>query len=384
MSDGTAATAAGGPPTQGRGLLPGIQLLRGAAAGLVIVAHADLMMRYPEYFGRSIFGAEDLGVFGVAVFFAISGFIIGIVSLDGDARPALPIGEYTRRRFVRIVPFLWLCVIGYNVLTYLGTRQVEWGPAARAMAVWPVGELKPNVVWSLRHEFLFYALFALTMLGVRQRRWLLYAWFLAPAVLWAATLPFPVATTPWHPWNVPILQVVLMGANPGANCQIGAGFLVGLAWLRGRRWTQARLPAGLPLALGAVIAGAVLISWAPLPPGLARVLLWTALSLGTLVLGVVARSESGPLRALGLALGNASFSIYLVHNPTLLVLLELSKGRTALAPPLVFLVGYVLAAAAAGVAVHHLVEKPLIAILSGRRRFFLSGLRGGATARRPG
>ena len=59
--------------------MPGIQLLRGCCALLVVASHANLMMGYPQYFNVVPFAIRLSGLFGVAVFFAISGFIIALV-----------------------------------------------------------------------------------------------------------------------------------------------------------------------------------------------------------------------------------------------------------------------------------------------------------------
>ncbi|WP_375285500.1 acyltransferase family protein [Sphingomonas sp.] len=357
--------------TQGhkpRGILPGIQLLRGWAAILVVIFHANGMMGHAPYFGTHPFVLGDVGGFGVAVFFVISGFIIAIVALDPAGAPTMSLRDYAIRRFMRIVPFMWLCVIGYNLLSFAGTREMEWAPFLRAMVVWPVGELKPNVLWSLRHEFLFYLLFALTMLLPVRRPWVLAAWFAAPLVLWLALLPFPLETTPWHPYRLEIVRVVLFGSESGANLQIGAGFLLGLAWLAGKPALRERVPYGLGVATAAVTAGALIIIAEGSPPGLARTVLWTGLSAGIVYLGIVGRAPDGPLRRMGMLLGNASFAIYLVHNPALLVLLEASKRVRGLLPLPAFLVVFVVAATLAGVFVHLLVEKPLISWLAHGRR----------------
>ncbi|MFW2831110.1 acyltransferase family protein [Sphingomonas sp. ID0503] len=358
-----------------RGLLPGIQLLRGCAAALVVLAHANGMMGHPPYFGVDPYQMPDVGGFGVTVFFTISGFIIAIVSLDHAWQPTMTVNEYARRRFTRIVPFLWLCTIGYNIFTYIGTREMDWASMLRALVIWPVGELKPNVLWSLRHEFLFYVLFALTMMGGRRHLGLLVAWFVTPLVLWTVLLPFPYQTTPWHPYNIELLKVVFFGSESAANLQLGVGFLLGMLWLKGTKALGEWLPGGLTLCLILSIIGAAIVTYVPFPPGLARTLLWTALAAVIVTTGLVAQGSDSFLRRAGVQLGNGSFSIYLVHNPILLILLELSKGRTEMMAPMPFLVIFTLVAIAGGMAVHYLVERPLIAALSGKKRFFLRGIR---------
>jgi exopolysaccharide production protein ExoZ len=368
----TVAPAAAGRRPTARAhhkILPGIQLLRGLAALLVVLAHMNGMMRHPQYFGSSPLPISEVGGFGVAVFFVISGFIIVLTALSEDTRPAMRRGEFAWRRFVRIVPFMWVCVIGYNLFTFVGTGLVEWLPAARAMVVWPVGELKPNVLWSLRHEFLFYALFAITMLGPRQRPIWLLLWFVAPLVLWAAcAIVDPQVGSPAHPYRNELVRVVLLGSESGANLQIGVGFLFGLATVRGHPLMQPRLAGGLWLSAAAIVLGAVIISVRATTPGLEHILLWTALAGAIVYLGIIARPAPGLLQRCGLLLGNASFAIYLVHNPVLLVFLEGARPFVGRVPPIAWLCCAVFAAVIAGIIAHFLVERPLIRFLAGGRR----------------
>ena len=169
-------------------MLSGVQYLRGLSAVIVVISHCNGIIGKPEYYSRM--GLPDwhmASLFAVAAFFSISGFIIVVASLDNHGDPRSSQTEFVRRRFVRIVPFLWLCTIGYNLLSWAGTHQLEWGAALRTLVVWPLGELKPNVAWSLRHELLFYAIYAVALLGARRRPMLLVAWIGASALFYLAS-----------------------------------------------------------------------------------------------------------------------------------------------------------------------------------------------------
>jgi exopolysaccharide production protein ExoZ len=367
---GAASQRTGTPdskPAATAGLLVGIQLLRGCAAMLVILAHANLMMRYPRYFQQSPFDIRESGVFGVTVFFAISGFIIAIVSLNRDLRARLTIRDFAWRRFVRIMPFLWLAVIGYNVLTYVGTGEVEWMNAVRALVIWPVGGLKPNVIWSLRHEIIFYALFAATLMVARQRWWLLGAWFLAPLIV-GLSMPL-IAGRPLSADSTveQFLHVLLMGSENGANLQFGVGFVLGILYLKRNPWLQPRRIGGLVTVLAVVAASTILVEMMDMPVGLARSCLWSLLAGGIVWTGIVCEGSPRWLEKVGIILGNASFSIYLTHNGVLLTAFEaVSKLHLPVAREVLFFV-FVAIATAAGLLVHFVVEKPLIALLSRRR-----------------
>jgi peptidoglycan/LPS O-acetylase OafA/YrhL len=348
-----------------RPILSGIQLLRGLSAVLVVAAHANLMMGNPKNFGVSPFPLRDAGMFGVAVFFVISGFIIGMVSLDTQWRPRLSKGDYAWRRFVRIVPFLWLSVIGYNILSSVGTGEVEWLPFLRAMTLWPIGELKPNVVWSLQHEMIFYILFALAMLGTRIRLWILALWFVAPLVYGGAIALFGHAAIPANTAVAELFRVVLLGGFSGANVQFGAGFILGLVWLRSPALSRMRLPGGLVIATILIVLATVIVEIMAFPiAGFGRMIVWSAMAMVIVAVGMLVRDEKGPLQTIGMILGNASFSIYLVHNAVLLILFKAALWMPDALPLSLLFFFFFGVATLAGVVVHYLVEAPLISLLS--------------------
>jgi len=350
--------------------LVGIQLLRGLAASMVVVSHANTMMGHGEFFGLSPFPILDTGAFGVSIFFVISGFIIVFVSLNGQGDARVSTGTFAWRRFVRIVPFMWLCTLGYNLLSYAGTHQVEWGPMLRALVLSPVGELKPNVLWSLRHELIFYALFAVALLGTRRRIWLLYAWFAAPLVYAALSQAGLLSALADRPLAAEFLKVLLMGSEVGANFQFAAGFLLGILYLRSAPILRARAWAGLLVAAFAVIAADVVVEATAIPSGLWRAAAWTALAAPLVWLALVAPHEDTILSRAAEALGDASFSIYLVHNPVLLILFRLARPLAAHVPLAGLYFVFVGGAIVAGIIVHRLVERPLLAWASGRSPHF--------------
>ena len=207
----------------------GVQYLRGLAALLVVVDHAAGIMAFTEYSGRSPGTFLIYGAVGVPIFFVISGFIIAVISLNRDLKGSLTIGEFYRRRFVRIVPFMWLCVIGYALLRLVGIGEWNWGPFFRAMFLWPIGDVRPNVIWTLRHELAFYLLFGLTMLATVRRAWILIFWFVSPVVLWTiqAIDPQIFLALPGS------IQELVGFLGNKVNVCFGAGLALGLMYRRG-------------------------------------------------------------------------------------------------------------------------------------------------------
>lgn len=349
---------------QRREVLPGIQLLRGLAAAMVVFSHGNTMMSHTEFFGASPWAIRSLGPFSVGVFFIISGFIIAYVTFDSHFDSKIGLRDFAWRRFVRIVPFMWLCTIGYNALSYAGTGIVEWQPMLRAMVLFPIGELKPNVLWSLVHELIFYTLFAIAALGRKKRMWLLYAWFAAPLVYGGLLAATNGAILPADPTLVELARVVLLGNVNAANLQFAAGFGLALLTLRGSQWTAPRQWASLSLVMIVTIVLSAVPDIVEMPAGLARSVFWTILALVIGWLGLIATARQNVMSGFARVLGDASFSIYLVHNPALLVMFHLAM-HLAPGTSIVLLYSiFVPLAILAGIAVHYLVEAPLIARLA--------------------
>ena len=160
------------------GRLIGIQYLRGIAAILVVLSHAEGMANQDKYFGTKAWnGILHQGSLGVSLFFVISGFIIAYVALaENTLAPRLNIVRFLKKRAVRILPFMWICIIGYAILRYLGRGSFYPTLYIRAMVLWPIGEISPNVIWTLRHEMLFYFVFSVSMLVT----WRTLKWFCTP------------------------------------------------------------------------------------------------------------------------------------------------------------------------------------------------------------
>lgn len=350
------------------GVVPGIQYLRGFAAILVVIWHANWLVSLPPSYGESPFRLAETGLFGVAIFFVISGFIITIVSF-GQIRAT--IAEFFLRRFVRIIPFMWVCVIGYNLLSLAGSGRPDLLPGLRAMALWPIGELRPHVVWTLRHEFIFYILFALTMLRSRPQPYVLVAWFLAPLAWYAAAhlLAWPELLQP-ESTGLALATVVGYGNIMMPNLQFGMGFALGLLWLNNHPLVRTRYPAALLVTIVATTLATVIVGALLSEDNGLRALWWTLFATIVVWLGIVSVEKPGPLHSLGMLLGNASYSIYLTHAATVVVLIQISARLHNPLPSTAFVILTVICSIVAGILIHWYVEQPLIGYCRrlGRRR----------------
>ena len=147
----------------GRRQLPQIQWLRGLAATVVMLYHtaAYRHLMFHDDSLLSWFG-PPLGYYGVALFFAISGYLMSVA-----IRAQTPV-IFLAHRIARIYPiYILASLAAYGLIEAFGPH-VSYG--VEALPLMPVPELAPylylRIEWTLIFEIGFYvALFAVAVLG---------------------------------------------------------------------------------------------------------------------------------------------------------------------------------------------------------------------------
>lgn len=340
-----------------------IQYLRGLAAVLVLASHALL---YPLLERDLAFGR--LGWLGVILFFVISGFIMVVVTGEGRFSA---IG-FLRRRFIRIVPMYWGATLLAAALALLAphlfkTTVYDTGQLLSSLLFIPFynpasGGIHPlyKLGWTLNYEVFFYVCFALlAFLGARARViWLTVA-FTALAALGALLQPQAA---------IPQFYTSFM---PLAFC---AGAWLGLATLSGQAGALSRagVAVALVLAMLGLAEGFAVDRGSFVEDGFAFA--GFVVFATVLVLLAVRFERSLPRVALLEQIGDASYSIYLVHIYEVAVLAGLAF--TLLNPADIW-ADYVVALASiiggtvAGLLVYRFVERPVLrlanALFGGRR-----------------
>lgn len=303
----------------GDGRLQSIQVLRAMAAFMVVWHHAIVavtMSQSPmfEGFSPTMMGAawfrEGLAS-GVDIFFVISGFIM-VVGADRYRSGVDSPWDFLRRRLFRIYPPYWVAtalLLLLHVLLFGLASGVASETSLQRLAASlllypsyaPNGTVQPilGVGWTLSYEVYFYlALFA--ALWVRNHGWL-------TALAVGLAIPFMLARQ-----SEGGSAALAFLRNP-----IIIEFLFGVAlgwWARqGRRpaavWLWLILPCLVALFAGAAANLAGLVGQD------LRFLYWGLPAFG-LVFGMLALSPGNSLLWRGLvALGDASYSLYLSHIP---------------------------------------------------------------------
>lgn len=155
-----------------------IDAWRFIAIALVLICHilAYSHPRYREQFPGLVWRLQNLGTFGVQIFFCISGFVIcrGLLH-EQSTTGAVGIRSFYIRRFFRIIPPLFIYMLAIAALSASGL--VEATPEAFAKASlflcnigsescgWFLGH-----TWSLAYEEQFYLVFPLLFVAFAAPR----------------------------------------------------------------------------------------------------------------------------------------------------------------------------------------------------------------------
>jgi peptidoglycan/LPS O-acetylase OafA/YrhL len=329
-------------PTQ----LKTLQIGRGIAALAVCAYHLSVLM---ERHGDSTFTVwAERGFLGVDFFFVLSGFIILHAHRKDLGRPA-QVGAYAYKRFARVYPIYWIYTAVLVAALYVGIGSGEWIP--RTAADWfktvtlvriTPGETPLFVAWTLFHEIVFYAVFAVMILNLRAGLALLAVWFVG------------ICAYHTYPELTPIGSVLgLYNLN----------FLIGMmAFLAAPKLGPRAAPA---VGLAGLVLFAATYAANPDLHGPGRLLY--AAAFGLILAGAVGVERRRPVNAPLLSLlGDASYTIYLTHE------LILTAGYRVVArfvqPPAVVLYpALFVGTAAAGVMLYLCLEKPLLNRMRRRR-----------------
>jgi len=347
--------------------LSSVQHLRGYAAMAVVVLHARLLAADVATRAGTPVSVEILplfGAWGVDLFFVISGFVMTQVVANARASASFEAGAggFLLRRIARVVPLYWVATLA------MATAIAALPASSRESALAPMhvlasllfvpapnwkGEWLPVLVvgWTLTFEMLFYAVIAMAL----RWRWRMpvegAAALLAVGALLGATGRWPM---PWGVMTDPLLL------------EFGLGVA---AWWASRHWSPSRpvLRRCVAMAIAAVVATSVpgALEWRVVCWGVPAAVLVCALvsheqqAQGTPQASVTMRG----LDSIMLRLGDASYSIYLFHLFAVKIVARVAIAAhvaPGFAAAIALEVLVILVSAGLGVAIHRIVEAPLL------------------------
>ncbi|GJI91833.1 acyltransferase family protein [Duganella hordei] len=147
-----------------------LQILRFAAAGLVLITHITFYLHERVNVAVSVWHGGEIGV---PIFFVISGFVM-LLSGNKLARSADGAKIFLIRRYARVLPLYWLITTIKIVLVFAIPAAVlhnrpDMLKTIASYALFPMfnadGEVRPihGVGWTLLHEMFFYYVFSLAL-----------------------------------------------------------------------------------------------------------------------------------------------------------------------------------------------------------------------------
>ncbi|MDB5596895.1 MAG: exopolysaccharide biosynthesis protein [Hyphomicrobiales bacterium] len=284
-----------------------LQAGRAIAALVVVGAHASYSASFASDGGRLPFWASifDKGYLGVDFFFVLSGFIIYYTSLE-NASETFDVRHFLAKRLIRIfVPYIPIGIgmaLAYSVLPPIRMEDRSWGWFASTTLL-PIGDPPAlRVAWTLQHELVFYFIFAALNYFKKMRQGM---------IIWMACII--VSSTFASGSKDPI-------ANLGEPLEvflspINLEFIFGM--IAARMFLHRTSEPRSLLFLG-VCAPLAIFVWLGMPRDYSVLV---GLSIAFSLVPICRAEKTGRFHVAPalLLLGDASYSIYLIHSPILAV-----------------------------------------------------------------
>lgn len=316
-----------------------VQCLRALAAIMVVAFHVPGPLGLHELSIPILNGGVDL-------FFVISGFVMVISTRSRDIAPL----TFIRQRLIRIVPLYWLM----TAVVLLGFWGQGSGVQEILKSIFFIPYLNTandlvqpilGVGWTLNLELIFYLLFAVSMfLGAKSQILALGSFFLCMVLIRIITKP--AVDTVLFFYTTPMLFEFLAG-------MLAAHFVSNVRKIP--LWT------GAASILSAIFLSLFLGLNYDLPRTIDQGLPSLLLLIGCIRLEDIFRTK--PFFAMR-KIGDASYSIYLVHTIVFAMLLPYpaSSSHPAWAAGIVMVAASILA----GIMIYSWIERPLLQAMRGK------------------
>jgi exopolysaccharide production protein ExoZ len=279
-----------------------VQALRALAACAVVSYHVLFMLVHN---GGYAFAVPSMGGSGVDLFFVISGFIM-VYTNHGAFQQRHAVATFIRRRAIRIIPIYWLYTSVVVALLVFAPRLFSEvrldGYNIICSYLFLLSKNSQGVVgtvmqtgWTLCFEVYFYLLFAIFLFAPRK-----YFLVLCGAVFIAGVVLVGASGLAIPPWATVATDPILFEFYLGAA--------IAFLYLKGFHLPRPLAVAAIVLAFSVIFltGGVDLGRWT-------RTLCW-GLPGAALLLGFISLEHTGmTVPKLFVALGDSSYSLYLVH-----------------------------------------------------------------------
>ncbi len=301
----------------GKSFFNSLQIFRGLAAIMVIFHHEWVAFSYFHNVNSpEISFLAGLGKYGVDFFFVLSGFIITYSNYDKANKPN-EIKKYFGNRALRIyIPYIPISILMLMLYYFFpaisegGDRKIS---VLSSLTLIPDGRHALGVAWTLTHEMMFYVFFILWFMSKK-------AWYFF-VLIWGATIGYLNFITYNRGWEeIPFFKYMFSFYN----LEFIFGFIAGVIF------KKLRIPKTLNLLL--LTVGLALITLIPTFMWLNNsnkfllptIHLSIAVAFALIILASINSFLSNfSAKNVFMRLGNASYSIYLVHSLTIACLMRI-------------------------------------------------------------
>lgn len=336
-----------------------IQSLRGIAALLVVLSH--LLIIESKYGGtHSILpDLSRFGVFGVDIFFVISGFIMVTIT-RGKFQSFKETSRFITHRTVRIYPVYWFYTL---LLLCVFLIRPEWVNSAQdnqvdilsSFLLIPAETLPLLAVgWTLIHEVYFYVIFALIFLFVYEAK-LIHALFIWGGGIILFNLFFESAS--------PLVKLVM---HP-LTLEFIAGCLLAIFYFKNKVKLNSLIVfigMFLAIAVSLYLFRSKIGANGLTPEGWMRPLILGIPAVLVVYFLLMAEKNNMVFNKIFVVVGDASYSIYLTHILTLSVVGRVWSmfNSDSIFDNLIMIPFMFLLSAMVGVLSYYWIEKPLISL----------------------
>jgi len=330
-----------------------IQFLRGFAAFVVVFYHIGgyIKKNFPVDFLGDFFG---FGFAGVDLFFVISGFIIHFTSKQYFGKPDYLL-EYLKKRFFRVFPIYWLVMtslflLGWLMSNFLHKEVLSTAYPHTFSAYFQTYFLIPfhfainPVTWTLSYELFFYVCFAILILSKRL-------WIIPVAILLISIWNMIVGNS----FNNKYYDFIFSGYN----LEFFFGFIICKYY---EQFKLSNLIASLLLIIAIIII--VIFGFEISDFDYWQRVLVFGFPSGFILISLLNLEANATIIVpkFTILLGDASYVLYLIHFPMLLLLNKMPSilGSTLSATQTVFynyVIGILILLVS--ILIHKMIEKPL-------------------------
>ena len=325
-----------------------LQVFRGIAAVMVVLCHLVLAFKHFHNWDNSILiFIGNFGALGVDFFFVLSGFIISYSTFQKKYH----FKDYLINRFLRIyIPYLPIGIAMF-LLYFLFPNISESGRDVnliRSITLFPIGNPALSVSWTLSYEMMFYLLFGLCFIS--RKIWNIFI------ILWTSAIIIFNYFSGLNTKNLIFLNPYCL--------EFILGYLICLTYFYRENIKNILSYPILSypiLWLCAILffCLTVIIKFYNLNLFYFSSNLMFAISASFLILAAINRASQRhkvSKNKILLLLGNASFSIYLVHDPIISLSIRLLHSNNFYLAVLLFIV-FLIICCLGGVFYYFIFEK---------------------------